>query len=316
MKSERDARTMAADALARGPGGTSSSTAASGWARSPWRRFCAARARGPRWSRTLTATGQPRSPDASRALSRSGSPLAAGRPTFLPAQSVIYLFMAGGPSQLELFDYKPELQKYSGQPIPDSFIHGRRFAFMDIFTKEHPRLLGTVRKFARHGQSGAWVSALLAAACRGCRRPDVRQIGGDGRLQSCAGEALCQYRDGAIRPAEHGRLDHLRHRQRIGQPAGIRRAPVRPTRAARGGGQLEQRLPAIGLPGRSATGGGEPILNLNTPERDLARPPAPDDRGHRGARIRPPGRDRRPRDRDAGSTPTRPHSGCRSSAPS
>ena len=69
--------------------------------------------------------------------------------------------MAGGPSQLELFDYKPQLQKYSGQPIPDSFIQGRRFAFMDIFTKEHPKLLGTVRKFARHGQSGAWVSALL-----------------------------------------------------------------------------------------------------------------------------------------------------------
>jgi hypothetical protein len=77
------------------------------------------------------------------------------------ARSVIYLFMAGGPSQLELFDYKPQLQKYTGQPIPDSFIEGRRFAFMDIFTKEHPKLLGTARRFARYGQSGAWVSALL-----------------------------------------------------------------------------------------------------------------------------------------------------------
>ena len=56
--------------------------------------------------------------------------------------------MAGGPSQLELFDYKPELQRYTDQPIPDSFINGRRFAFMDIFTKEHPKLLGTTRKFA------------------------------------------------------------------------------------------------------------------------------------------------------------------------
>jgi Protein of unknown function (DUF1501) len=96
------------------------------------------------------------------ASSRSTDPLAA-RPGHLPARakSVIYLFMAGGPSQLELFDYKPQLQKYSGQPIPDSFIQGRRFAFMDIFTKEHPKLLGTVRHFARYGQSGAWVSALL-----------------------------------------------------------------------------------------------------------------------------------------------------------
>jgi hypothetical protein len=74
--------------------------------------------------------------------------------------------MAGGPSQLELFDYKPELQKYSGEPIPDSFIKGRRFAFMDIFTKEHPKLLGTVRRFARHGQSGAWVSGLLPHLAR------------------------------------------------------------------------------------------------------------------------------------------------------
>jgi hypothetical protein len=85
------------------------------------------------------------------------------RPGHLPARarSVIYLFMAGGPSQLELFDYKPKLQRYSGQPIPDSFIQGRRFAFMDSFTKQVPKLLGTTRKFGRHGQSGAWISELL-----------------------------------------------------------------------------------------------------------------------------------------------------------
>jgi Protein of unknown function (DUF1501) len=77
------------------------------------------------------------------------------------AKSVIYLFMAGGPSQLELFDFKPELQKFSGRPIPESFIRGRRFAFMDLFTQQRPKLLGTLRKFAQHGQSGGWVSALL-----------------------------------------------------------------------------------------------------------------------------------------------------------
>ncbi len=77
------------------------------------------------------------------------------------AKSVIYLFMAGGPSQLEMFEYKPELQKRSGQPIPDSFTEGRRFAFMDTFSREKPKLLGTRRKFARHGQSGAQVSELL-----------------------------------------------------------------------------------------------------------------------------------------------------------
>src|SRR5262245_42682855 len=86
---------------------------------------------------------------------RTANPLAP-QPSHFPgrAQSVIYLFMAGAPSQLELFDYKPALQKYSNQEIPDSFIKGRRFAFMDTFTKQKPKLLGTTRKFAQHGEAG------------------------------------------------------------------------------------------------------------------------------------------------------------------
>ncbi len=77
------------------------------------------------------------------------------------AKSVIYLFMAGGPSQLELFDFKPELQKLHNQPIPDSFIAGKRFAFMSTFTKEKPKVLGTQRKFSRHGKHGTYVSDCL-----------------------------------------------------------------------------------------------------------------------------------------------------------
>lgn len=74
---------------------------------------------------------------------------------------VIYLFMAGGPSQLELLDYKPELQKLHGQPTPDSFLKGKRFAFMDTFAKEKPKLLATNRTFKQYGSSGMWVSDLL-----------------------------------------------------------------------------------------------------------------------------------------------------------
>ena len=77
------------------------------------------------------------------------------------AKSVIYLFMAGGPSQLELFDHKPKLDALHGKPIPDEFIKGKRFAFMDTFAKETPKLLATRRKFAQHGKSGAWVSDCL-----------------------------------------------------------------------------------------------------------------------------------------------------------
>jgi hypothetical protein len=113
-------------------------------------------------SMALASLLGPGLPAFATAAAHSIDPLAP-RPGHHPARatSVIYLFMAGGPSQLELFDFKPELQKYSGQPIPDSFIQGRRFAFMDIFTKQHPKLMGTVRKFAQFGQSGSWVSALL-----------------------------------------------------------------------------------------------------------------------------------------------------------
>jgi hypothetical protein len=77
------------------------------------------------------------------------------------AKSVIYLFMAGAPSQLELYDFKPALQKFNNQPVPDSLMAGKRFAFMDSFSKEKPKLLGTRRTFKQHGQSGAWISDLL-----------------------------------------------------------------------------------------------------------------------------------------------------------
>src|SRR5262245_20983826 len=90
------------------------------------------------------------------------NPLAPRRPHFpARATSVIYLFMAGGPSQLELFDYKPRLQELNNQPIPQSYLEGRRFAFMDTFTREVPRLLGTRRGFFRAGQQGTWISELL-----------------------------------------------------------------------------------------------------------------------------------------------------------
>ncbi len=75
------------------------------------------------------------------------------------AKNVIYLFMAGGPSQLELFDYKPKLTELNGQPIPQSYIEGKRFAFMN--STHGVKLLGSRREFKQHGQSGAWMSDLL-----------------------------------------------------------------------------------------------------------------------------------------------------------
>ena len=87
----------------------------------------------------------------------------APKPPHFPAKatSVIYLFMAGGPSQLEMWDHKPELNRFHDQPIPQSFIEGRRFAFMDSFSRQPPKLLGVRRRFQRAGQRGSWVSELL-----------------------------------------------------------------------------------------------------------------------------------------------------------
>ena len=73
------------------------------------------------------------------------------------AKSVIYLHMAGGPSQLELFDPKPELQKHNGADCPQHLLEGKRFAFI----KGIPQMLGTPYEFQRVGQSGTWVSELL-----------------------------------------------------------------------------------------------------------------------------------------------------------
>src|SRR5580704_6259647 len=85
-------------------------------------------------------------------------PLAPKKPHFTPkAKAVIYLFMAGAPSQLELFEPKPKLNELSGQKVPESFTKGKRFAFI----KGDAKLLGSARKFSQAGQCGMDISALL-----------------------------------------------------------------------------------------------------------------------------------------------------------
>lgn len=74
------------------------------------------------------------------------------------ARNVIYLFMAGAPSQFEIFDYKPELQRRDGEPAPDAFFpKDKSFAFIGKGAK----LLGTRRKFKRYGESGMELSELV-----------------------------------------------------------------------------------------------------------------------------------------------------------
>jgi hypothetical protein len=94
-------------------------------------------------------------------------PLAAKAPMFpAKAKSVIYLFMAGAPSQVDLLDPKPTLQKYDGQNVPAELMKGERFAFI----KGTPKLLGSPYEFQRCGQTGAEISELL---------PNLRKVADD-----------------------------------------------------------------------------------------------------------------------------------------
>src|SRR5690606_23640145 len=83
------------------------------------------------------------------------TPMAPRMPHVAPrAKSVIYLHMAGAPSQLELFDYKPELHKLHNKPCPQSLLEGKKFAFI----RGVPQMLGPQATFKQYGESGAWVS--------------------------------------------------------------------------------------------------------------------------------------------------------------
>ncbi len=85
----------------------------------------------------------------------------AGLPHFAPkAKRVIYLFQSGGPSQMELFDYKPRLNQFQGSDLPESIRMGQRLTGMSASQSAFP-VVPSRFEFAQHGQSGAWVSELM-----------------------------------------------------------------------------------------------------------------------------------------------------------
>src|SRR5213596_1988273 len=90
--------------------------------------------------------------------SKGSNPLAPKAPQFKPkAKRVIYLFMGGAPSQLDLFDYKPTLAKYDGKPVPQEVVMGQKYAFI----KPDAALFASEFKFAKHGKSGVELSEAL-----------------------------------------------------------------------------------------------------------------------------------------------------------
>lgn len=104
---------------------------------------------------SLLARDLPAAPDAVAPAGGEINPLAPKPPHFAAkAKRVIYLHLTGSPPHLDLYDYKPELVKFDGQPCPEIYTKGKRFAF----TTGTPKLLGTPRKFAQQGQGGVWLS--------------------------------------------------------------------------------------------------------------------------------------------------------------
>jgi len=106
----------------------------------------------------LRGRGDTAAEAAAPAVRASRNPLAPRDPHYAPrAKRVIYMFMAGAPSHLELFDYKPELAKRNGQLPPASLLKDYRAAFINV----NSALLGPKYSFAKHGRSGAELSELL-----------------------------------------------------------------------------------------------------------------------------------------------------------
>ena len=117
------------------------------------------------------------------------SPLAARQPHFPPtAKNVIFLFMDGGPSHLDLFDPKPQLNRYAGQPLPDSI--ERPITAMGV--SDNP-LLECKRTFTQHGECGLWVSDWLPhiatcaddlAVIRSCWADGLNHVGSVGQMNT------------------------------------------------------------------------------------------------------------------------------------
>ena len=178
------------------------------------------------------------------------------------AKRIIYIYLEGGPSQMDLFDPKPVLNKLDGQPLPESMLSNVRFAFIK---KETARLMATPRKFVRYGECGMEMSDLLP------------------HIGSCADD-IC-----LIRSMHTDQFNHLPGQLMMNCGSAIAGRPSLGSWLAYGLGSESRDLPAFvslvtvgrGIPGGSASwssgflpstysgtqfrSDGDPVLNLGNP---------------------------------------------------
>ncbi len=184
-------------------------------------------------------------------------PLAPKKPHFAPkAKSVIWLFMTGSPSQVDTFDYKPELQKRDGQTLAGA---DPKTGFFTTSGK----CLKSPFEWKQHGQSGTWVSRRVPAPAEARRRHGVRPLVLHAGEQPRAGaiELVCgRHAAGA---AEHGVVGDVRPRAARARTCRRSSSCTRPSRAATtpiwSAGFLPKTYQALALDAR----GKKPIANLD-----------------------------------------------------
>ena len=215
---------------------------------------------------TLLAESQARSAWAGAEPDRTPAPrdvMAPRPPHFAPrARRVIFLFMAGAPSQLDLFDDKPALREHDGRPIPAEVVKDQRYAFI----RPDASLMSARYRFARHGQSGAELSEML---------PHLAQIVDDIAIVKSVHTDQFNHAPAQIflntgsplpgRPSM-GAWVGYGPGQRVLRPARLRRAVVG-VGHQRGRGQLVQRLLADVVPGRAVPLQGGPDPGRGQPAR-------------------------------------------------
>ena len=287
MSGDSDPDQMLDRALARaGPAAISSPTAASGWGRWPLASLLGGQSACP-CQRTIRRPGSRprRRRPASRARQSAGR-----RPGHFPARakSVIYLFMAGGPSQLELFDYKPSSRNIQ-RPADPGLVH--RGAAVRVHGPLHARSIpscwGRSAGSRRYGQSGAWVSALL---------PHMAEVVDDLAIVKSVATDVFNHAPAKLfantgtaqfgRPSMGSWVTYGIGSESADLPGFVvlQSGPRGPRGGAVNWGNGFLPSAYQGVPLRS---GGEPILNLSTPAGNLAATPAPGHRSDRRSRTRP-----------------------------
>ena len=183
------------------------------------------------------------------------------------AKRVIYLYMAGGPSHLETFDYKPKLAEMHGKPMPESFTKGQPIAQLQGQKLDLLRRRST--RSSKFGKSGQEICRDLPAHRHGRRRHLHRPLDADRGDQSRSGPHVHEHRHDDLGPAGDGLVAQVRPGQRERRPARLRRADLDRARAARRsrsprGSGTAASCPA-GSRASSSARKGDPVLYVGSP---------------------------------------------------